>query len=211
MLVSWQSQPRSVAGQPPAGKGDAARMLRFSATEEGAILVLSLEVIEMRMRIWYGKLKGAIADIDMDCTRILFQVFNDKDESQGIMEADFGDLPDLIQAQVSLYGLNKLLSDRTSVHTDKLEKLDAMHEVLEQLMSGTWAKERVVGAMITGVAVEALAQLRDMSIPQVQAALAAYDKDKREQILGNDAVVKLAAEIKAARDQQELENFDDLL
>lgn len=125
----------------------------------------------------------------------------------------FNDLPEDgdIRDQVSLYGLKKLLSDRTSAVVDKVEKLREMVLVMDMLAEGTWAKERVVGAMITGVAVEALAQLRGMSIPQVQAALAAYDKDKRELILGNEAVVKLAAEIKAARTEEELANFDDLL
>ena len=143
---------------------------------------------------------------------VVFAVFID-DKRQSAESFDFNDLPEDgdIRDQVSLYGLKKLLSDRTSAVTDKIEKLAGMREVMLMLRNGVWSKERVVGATITGVAVEALAQLREMSIPQVQVALAAYDKDKREQILANDAVVKLAAEIKAARDEAEVGNFDDLL
>ena len=165
----------------------------------------------MKMRIWYDTLKGAIADIDIECTRILFQVMNDKDESLGIMEADFGDLPDLIQAQVSLYGLNKLLSDRTSVETDKLAKLEAMQEVLEQLMGGTWAKERVVGATVASPEVEALAQHKGLSIPATQKALAAYDSDTRKKILAGKVVQDIAKGIKAARLEAEVASLDDMI
>ena len=41
--------------------------------------------------------------------------------------------------------------------------------------------------------------------------LKAYPKECREQILGNDAIVKLAGEIRAARDEAEVASLDDFV
>ncbi len=125
----------------------------------------------------------------------------------------FEDLPTEgdIADRVSLYGLNKLLTDRTSEEKDKATKLDKMVEVFDLLCSGEWSKERVVGAIVVSVDVEALAQIKELSVPQAQAALAAYDKEVRAKILGSEQVQKVAQEIRELRAATEVVSLDDMI
>ncbi len=116
-----------------------------------------------------------------------------------------------IADRISLYGLNKLLTDRTSDEKDKVTKLAKMSEVFDLLLSGEWSKERVVGAPVVSVEVEALAQIKELSVPQAQAALAAYDKDVRAQILGSEAVQTVAQEIRELRAATEVVSLDDMV
>jgi len=120
------------------------------------------------------------------------------------------DIHDSIKNQVALYGYSKLLQDRASDVTIGPEKLEAMKGVAAQLAAGQWAKERKIGAIVTSPEVEALAQLKSISVPAAQAALKAYPKEVREQILGNEQIVKLAGEIRAAREDAEVVSLDDL-
>lgn len=121
------------------------------------------------------------------------------------------DIHDSIKNQVALYGYSKLLQDRASDVPIGPEKLEAMKAVAAQLAAGQWAKERKIGAVVTSPEVEALAQLKSISVPAAQAALKAYPKEVREQILGNEAIVNLAAEIRAAREDAEVASLDDMV
>lgn len=121
------------------------------------------------------------------------------------------EIHDSLKQQVSLYGYSKLLQDRASDVPIGPEKLDAMKAVAAQLASGQWAKERKVGAVVTSPEVEALAALKSISVPAAQAALKAYPKEVREQILGNEAIQAKAAEIRAARSEAEVASLDDLV
>ena len=121
------------------------------------------------------------------------------------------EIHDSIKQQVSLYGYSKLLQDRASDVPIGPEKLDAMKAVAAQLASGQWAKERKIGAVVTSPEVEALAQLKKISVPAAQAALKAYPKEVRAQILGNEDIKKLAGEILAARQEADVASLDDLV
>jgi len=121
------------------------------------------------------------------------------------------EIHDSIKQQVSLYGYSKLLQDRASDVPIGPEKLDAMKAVAAQLASGQWAKERKIGAVVTSPEVEALAQLKQISVPAAQAALKAYPKEVRAQILGNEEIKKLAGAILAARQEAEVASLDDLV
>ncbi len=164
-----------------------------------------------KMKVGYGDNNKSISEADVDTTSVVFKVVNKADEQLRIQVFDLDDLPNLNHQRVMLYGLNKLLTDRTSDKKDKLEKLDAMQEVFALLTSDEWSKERVVGAPVTGPEVEALARLKSLSVPQVQAALAEYDKETRQRILANEEVVELAASIRAARKEQDVTSLDDML
>ncbi len=153
----------------------------------------------MKMRVWYDKVKGSITDLTEASSLVIFQTFDEDDAPHASFSFDYNDLPVVVQRQVSLYGLNKLLTDRTSGEKDKLAKLDAMEAYFDLLTEGEWAKERVVGAPVVGVEVEALAELEGISIPETQAALAQYDKETRKQILGSKEVQAKAAELREAR------------
>jgi hypothetical protein len=117
---------------------------------------------------------------------------------------------DDLKQLTALYGLSKLLQDRSSDVKTGPEKLSAMKGVAEQLSSGQWQKERKVGAPTVSAEVEALAQFKAITIPQAQAALRRYDKAAREQILGHADIVALAKTIRDAREVEEVADLSDL-
>ncbi len=117
---------------------------------------------------------------------------------------------DDLKQLTALYGLSKLLQDRSSDVKTGPEKLSAMKGVAEQLASGQWQKERKVGAPTVSAEVEALAQFKGITIPQAQAALRRYDKSARDQILGHASIQELATTIREARDTETVADLSDL-
>jgi len=115
-----------------------------------------------------------------------------------------------IRPKVELYGLSKLLQDRSSAIPTGPDKLAAMNEVFAQLANGEWEKERTRGAPTVSAEVEALASLKGASVAAIQKALRNYTKEQKEKILGSKAVQDKAAEIKAAREEAADVNLDDL-
>jgi hypothetical protein len=91
---------------------------------------------------------------------VVFSVLNAEDKVIATQSFDFNDVHESLTDRVSLYGLNKLLTDRTSEQKDKVVKLEAMAGVMDQLAAGDWAKERTVGAVVVSVFVEALAKFK---------------------------------------------------
>ena len=121
------------------------------------------------------------------------------------------DIHNSLKQQVSLYGYSKLLQDRASDVDIGPEKLEAMKAVAAQLAAGQWAKERKVGAIVVSPQVEALAFLKQLTIPAAQAALKAYPKEVREQILANPDVIAKAKEITETRAATEVASLDDMV
>lgn len=126
-------------------------------------------------------------------------------------EYDLNNLPEAIRDKVSCYGLNKLLTDRTSDQKDKVAKLVVMDEVYNLLVGGEWAKERVVGAIVVGVEVEALAELKGWAIAFTQTTLAQYPKEDRAKILGSAQVQGIAKRLRAQRKDATIASLDDML
>ncbi len=126
---------------------------------------------------------------------------------------DFASVHETLSKRVSLYGLKKLLMDRTSqVKDNPIQKLKEMGEVLNRLHMGEWAAERAAGGLgVVSPEVEALAVLKGISIPDAQKALKAYTPEQRAKILGNPRIVEEAAKIKASREAAKPEALDDLL
>lgn len=145
---------------------------------------------------------------EYELRQVLFSAHNADDEVLDSRTYYLGDVHDNLQARIALYGLNKFLTDRTSSEKDKVTKLSSMDEYFGMLKEGVWAKERVVGAPIVSVAVEALAELEEMSIPDTQASLAQYDKGTRAQILGSAKVIAKAAAIIAERKEYQPKSLD---
>jgi hypothetical protein len=125
----------------------------------------------------------------------------------------FEDVHQTLRDRVSLYGLKKLLMDRTSQVKDApVQKLKDMAAVLERLGAGEWAAERAAGGLgVVSPEVEALAVLKGISIPDAQKALKAYSPEQRAKILGNPRIVEAAAKIKQGREEAKPEALDDLL
>jgi hypothetical protein len=105
-----------------------------------------------------------------------------------------------ILTQVTLYGYSKLLQDRCSDIKAGPEKIAAMDEVAAQLAAGQWERERKAGAPTVSAEVEALAELKGCSVADIQKSLRKFTKEQKEKILGNEAIVKRATEIRAARE-----------
>lgn len=112
---------------------------------------------------------------------------------------DYGSVADSVRDSVNLYGLSKLIQDRSSEVKAGPEKLSALREVFDQLAAGQWEKARVVGTPIVSAEIEALAQIKGIDIPTAQKALKQYDKEQKERILANPAIVARAAQIEAER------------
>jgi hypothetical protein len=125
----------------------------------------------------------------------------------------FEDVHSTLRDRVSLYGLKKLLMDRTSqIKDNPILKLKGMGEVLTRLGAGEWSAERSAGGLgVVSPEVEALAGLKGISIPDAQKALKAYSPEQREKILANPKIVAEAAKIKASREKEVPETLDDLL
>ena len=163
-----------------------------------------------KMRVFYGDGDSPITDANTDTSVVVFKVFDD-DKEVGRLEVDGNDLTPDNQQRAYLYGINKLLTDRTSDQKNKLLKLDEMTAVFAMLITGEWAKERVVGAIVCSPEVQALAQLQEMSIPDAQAALGQYDKEVRASILDRQDVQLLAKEIRESRKTTAPKNLDDMI
>jgi len=132
-------------------------------------------------------------------------------ESENVVatkEYDPAELPDAIRPKVELYGLSKLLQDRSSDTDSGPEKLDAMTEVYEMLKGGQWEKERKTGAPVVSAEVEALAELKGITVAQAQSALRKYTKEQRDKILSNAAIVEKAKAIRASRETAEVDLGD---
>lgn len=120
------------------------------------------------------------------------------------------ELPDSIKPMVALYGLSKLLQDRSSDTDSGPEKLDAMREVYNMFKAGQYERERRAGAPVVSAEVEALASLKKITVAQAQAALRKYTKEQREKILSNPTIVSKAAEIRKAREDSDV-SLDDMV
>lgn len=120
------------------------------------------------------------------------------------------DIHQSVEPNTRLYGLSKLLQDRSSEIPVGPAKLDGMDAVMEQLRNGVWAKERKVGATVVSPEVEALARYKNSSVPQAQAALKGYQKEQREKILAHPKIKELAAIIRKEREDAEGIDLSDL-
>ena len=138
-----------------------------------------------------------------------------KGRSDGPMDGERLDFymnryPAEIQQAISDAGMKAVFQQRSSqVETDE-EKLAYWEGLNELFLAGTWEREGGVrGAPIVGAWVEVLADLKDVSVAEIQASLANYDKAKRDGIRKNVETKyadKIAAK-KASRKTVDLENI----
>lgn len=156
--------------------------------------------------------------LDAAAMTVLFQVIDrESEKAVATLTLDAKELPETIRPDVALYGLSKLCMDRTSEvnfsddKTTPESKLAAVQEVFDMLKGGVWERERKAGAPLISAEVEALAELRKVSVAEIQNSLRKYTKEQREQIFANKAVVAKAAEIKANRTAAEDLDLGDLL
>jgi len=148
---------------------------------------------------------GLKADLNVEGMSVDFKVINKlaKEGENPVTETESFKVADVhanLHKNVVLYGVSKLLQDRSSDVPTGPGKLAAMREVMELLQTGEWERERKVGAPVVRPEVEALAEIKGCSVADIQNALRKYDKVAREKILENEKVVARAAEIRAKRE-----------
>lgn len=141
------------------------------------------------------------AELQPKTASIHFEILNrETEEVVEKWDAKASEIHENIRTDVGLYGLSKLLQDRTSETPAGPGKVSAMQEVMALLAAGTWEKERQVGAPVVSAEVEALAAIYKKTVPEIQAALKGYSAEQRKDILASKPVIAKAAEIRKARE-----------
>ena len=155
--------------------------------------------------------------IRSDLGAVNVQLFNKveggEDELVSDTPYDCTKLPEVNQLRAMAYGVSKLMAERTSELSPSSDKVDAIGEVFDALMTGEWERPRKAGSGPTvRIEIEALAAIRKITVKQAQTLIKKYDKDAQEKIFTNPAVVAQVAKLQKATDAtDEGTNFDDLL
>lgn len=146
---------------------------------------------------------GTRPKLDVENHRVTVEIYN-KNTDEVIDTGVFAiaDVNANLRANVALYGLSKLIQDRSSDVPVGPDKLEAMRGVFQQLVEGVWQRERARGAPVVRIEVEALAALRGVSVSAIQKALSAYSKEQREDILSHPDVVARANEMRGEREEE---------
>lgn len=92
------------------------------------------------------------------------------------------------------YGIAKLGMDRAS-QFDGLDKLDKIQQVYDDLCEGVWERESKRGSVIVAAWIEALAEVKGATIPEIQASLKGYTDEQKDKIKANPAVVAKTQEV----------------
>ena len=114
------------------------------------------------------------------------------------------DVPDNLkdgddENNVKLYGIRKLLQERSSSEKDPDTKFDSMLETAEVLKSGLWKSDevRTRAPQIDPVFAQAVATIRQKPIAGIVAALQNLSKEQRDAMRNHPEVVKQMEAIKA--------------
>ena len=157
---------------------------------------------------------GCNVDLDVDNRAVIVELFERKGEDRETIDRETFKLDDItdeaISTKVHLYGFSKLLQDRTSDLSSDPQRLDGMKEVAARLAEGQWEKEREASGPTVSPYVEALAQLKNVSVAAIQKSLKGYEPEARQKILSHPQVVALGDKIKADRAEAEEVSLDDL-
>ena len=154
---------------------------------------------------------GLKIDLDSKKETVTIMVIN-RDTDEILMEEVFSQKeitkPD-IQTQISLYGLSKLLQDRTSgigKGENKAEKLPAMKEVFARLQAGEWEAERKSGSGgVVSIKVQALAAVFKVDIPTIQLSLKKYDEEQRLALFAKPPVVAMIKKLEKAEPVEDID------
>jgi hypothetical protein len=149
--------------------------------------------------------------LDAENMKVIVEVVKKDDESiveTGEFEA--GKVHANLRNNIVLYGLSKLLQDRTSETPTGPGKVAAMRELMAQFEAGTWSAERKAGAPVVSPEVEAIAQLKGCTVAEAQKALRSHPQEVRDKIYANPKVKEIADQIRAARENATAVGLDDL-
>lgn len=130
---------------------------------------------------------------------------------------DVADVPDTLkngdtQESVKLYGIRKLLQERSSSEKDTDEKFESMLETAEILKSGLWKSDetRTRVPQIDPIFAQAVANVKSAPLAKVIAALQSLDKDGRDALRKHPAIVAEVDRLKAEASAEAGEGALDL-
>lgn len=151
--------------------------------------------------------------VELDAENVAIKVTVIKKEDDSVLEEAIfpgAEVAEGLRTNVALYGLSKLLQDRTSEVEVGPGKIAAMTALFEQFKKGVWSAERKVGSPVVSAEVEAIAALKGITVAEAQSALKKYPADVKAKMFENPVVAAKAAEIRGARKTAETLSLDDL-
>lgn len=161
-----------------------------------------------------SKTYGIKIELDEELEAVIVNVREKVGEDFTIIDSGtFGleGVNEALRVKVALYGLSKLLQDRSSSIPTGPDKLAAMNEVFAQFAEGTWEKERTRGVAMMSAEVEALAQMKGVSPAAIQLTLSKLTKEQKDKVYADPNVKAAADRIRAAREAAVEVDMSDLL
>ena len=158
--------------------------------------------------------EGMRVDLNTDAMLVKFSLMDfEADKILRVEEYQAEGMPGDIGAMLTLYGLSKVLQDRTSGvgKENKADKFAAMDEVWSRLSDGEWKAERKRGTVTVRVEVEALADMKGCGIPDIQRALKDYDEAQKQKIFAAEDLKPFITAAQAKRDKAEVVDLGSLL
>ena len=122
---------------------------------------------------------------------------------------DFDELPTSLESKfLELGRKTKLANFAASAKSLGKDRLDMIDDGWSQLVDGVWEKEREGGGPTVSAEVEALAELKGISVAAAQKALRGYDAETRKKILSNPKIKAKADAIRAAKSAESVDLAD---
>jgi len=121
---------------------------------------------------------------------------------------DGNELPEVIQEEIFVYGLSKIVDDRLSQVPADL-KLAETVRLYEQLKAGNWKAERTGGIHLLPLVIEAIMAAKGCKAAAAQGAYRLLDDEQRIVLKANLAE-SMSAIAEARKEADEVE-LDDLL
>jgi hypothetical protein len=158
-------------------------------------------------------------DLDSDAGTIV-ATLREKDSDGEHIPVDsksfaLASIPADVRAFSDLYGLSKLIQDRSSQVRLEVEgpqaKLEEMQSVYDSLVAGKIERDRKTSSPTVSAEIEALAIFKSGTTPgsvtvaDIQRSIGKYTKDQKEKIFSNPEIVRIAADLRARRSEGEID------
>lgn len=128
-------------------------------------------------------------DFDEPNRKILFQwIDRNTEKLLHSYTADLTTVAESLEDSVFCYGGSKLLMDRTSqlsASASPQERAAGMAAVLAHLANGEWTAERKSTGPTVSAEVQALAEIKSVSVAAIQATLRTLDAEQKSKVLAN--------------------------
>ena len=129
-------------------------------------------------------------------------------ETKETLEINPSEFPEVIQQEITVYGLSKIVDDRLS-QVPAAMKIAQARLLVEQFTLGNWKAERTGGIHLLPLVIEAIVQAKGCSVAQAQEAYRRLDDEQR--LVLKDNLSEQMAEIAEARKEAEEVSLDDMI